>query len=379
MKTSTVGHSNRISRFWQETERPKRRKWAGAAIAVVIFVVAFHILLPIAVKAYANHKLAHIGEYRGEVGDVSIHLWRGAYSAHDVFLVKTSGGVPVPFFRAKRIDLSAHWGALLMHGAVVADVEFFQPQINFVAAPNPKDEQIAIHDASWQEKLKSMSPISINRLEVHDGEVHFRNYYADPKIDLYLRHIEATATNLTNSDKLSRTLKSTIDAHGQAMNRGGFDTHLTADPFAKDPTFEIKLRFHAYLPELNDFFRHYLAVKADDGRIDVYIEGAAAKGRFKGYVKPLLERVSVLKLKENQGSVGEAVKGIFVQISSALFKNPANRDLAAKVDLSGPIKNPDINVAGAIGTFLGNAFFKAVLPGFEGAAKLHDVDKTKIY
>jgi hypothetical protein len=35
-------------------------------------------------------------------------------------------------------------------------------------------------------------------------------------------------------------------------------------------------------------------------------------------------------------------------------------------------------VLNAIGTFVNNAFFQAVLPGFEGAANLHDVAKTQI-
>ena len=59
-------------------------------------------------------KVALLG-YQGKVGEIDVHLWRGAYSIRDVRLVKMTGNVPVPFFsgRETAIDDEPRLGALL--------------------------------------------------------------------------------------------------------------------------------------------------------------------------------------------------------------------------------------------------------------------------
>ena len=60
--------------------------------------------MPWAVRRYVNRTLDRSQIYQGQIGDVTLHLWRGAYSIHDVRLVKVTGNVPVPLYSAKRVD-----------------------------------------------------------------------------------------------------------------------------------------------------------------------------------------------------------------------------------------------------------------------------------
>ncbi|MGE5860576.1 MAG: hypothetical protein ACM34J_08465, partial [Ignavibacteria bacterium] len=101
-------------------------------IALILILAAVRIALPYIVKDYVNKTLSEIPEYSGRVGDVDISLIRGAYVIEDVSLVKTDGKVPVPFFSAKRVDLSVQWSALF-EGSVVGEIELDNPKINFVA------------------------------------------------------------------------------------------------------------------------------------------------------------------------------------------------------------------------------------------------------
>ena len=55
---------------------------------------------PIWVRDHVNRKLSEMPDYRTHVGVVTLHFWRGAYSVHNINVVKTSGKVPVPFFSA---------------------------------------------------------------------------------------------------------------------------------------------------------------------------------------------------------------------------------------------------------------------------------------
>jgi hypothetical protein len=74
-------------------------------------------MLAIWVRDHVNGKLSELHDYRAHVDAVTLHLWRGAYSVHNIKVVKTSGKVPVPFLSAPMVDLSVGWMALF-HGAL---------------------------------------------------------------------------------------------------------------------------------------------------------------------------------------------------------------------------------------------------------------------
>lgn len=67
------------------------RRFSYTLIIVVLVVVALIIVrlqLPSMVKDYLNDKMAEMGDYKGEIADVDIHLWRGAYSVHQLEITK---------------------------------------------------------------------------------------------------------------------------------------------------------------------------------------------------------------------------------------------------------------------------------------------------
>src|SRR5688572_502252 len=91
----------------------RKGKWLIGLAAVVALLVAARIALPFIVEDYANRKLAALEAYDGHVGDIDIHLWRGAYSIDDIVIVKRGAKRPVPFFETRRLDLSVEWRSLL--------------------------------------------------------------------------------------------------------------------------------------------------------------------------------------------------------------------------------------------------------------------------
>src|ERR1051325_2054098 len=123
---------------------PKRHrfwKWMGiVALTLAVLLGIARALLPRFVRDYVNRTLDRNVAYEGKIGDVEIHLWRGAYSIHDVQISKRTGQVPVPFFAAKRLDFSVQWNAL-MHGRVVGQFVMDQTELNFVSNPTDEDSQ----------------------------------------------------------------------------------------------------------------------------------------------------------------------------------------------------------------------------------------------
>lgn len=58
----------------------RRYSWPLWTVAgILVLLVALSIALPYLVRNYLNDKLANMGDYRGQVTDVDLALWRGAY------------------------------------------------------------------------------------------------------------------------------------------------------------------------------------------------------------------------------------------------------------------------------------------------------------
>lgn len=129
-----------------------RRWWFGSLLALLAVVLVVHFMLAIWVRDYVNRKLSEIPDYRGHVEAVTLHLWRGAYSVHNLKIEKTSGRVPVPFFSAPLVDLSVEWRALF-NGALVGEIDLFQPRLNFVHAATRAASQVGV-DQPWAEKIR---------------------------------------------------------------------------------------------------------------------------------------------------------------------------------------------------------------------------------
>src|SRR5687768_17193010 len=81
--------------------RRKRRGWRRIGFLMLVLALGAGVgraMLPWAVRNYVNRTLDRNPLYAGTVGEVQLHLWRGAYSIQDVRVSKTTGNVPVPFF-----------------------------------------------------------------------------------------------------------------------------------------------------------------------------------------------------------------------------------------------------------------------------------------
>jgi hypothetical protein len=259
----------------------KRGRWFWALGALVAALVGLRLAVPTLIQRYVNRTLDRIPEYDGRIGDVDLHLWRGAYSIEDVSLVKTTGKVPVPLFAARNVDFSMEWKAL-WHGKLVGEIVLEEPQINFVSGPSDAQTQAGV-DASWIERVKELFPVKLNRVEVHHGTIHYRDFHSSPKVDMLMKQVEGVATNLTNHPMPDELLPAYIFATGVPPGHGTFQVESRMDPLAAQPTFKINAEMKdVALPSLNDFLRAYGSIDAEAGTISIYTEIAAADGRSRG-------------------------------------------------------------------------------------------------
>src|SRR3989440_10002184 len=194
---------------------PKRRKgrrfWLkfGLVLLVLAAVAAIiRALLPWAVRDYVNRTLDRSPMYSGNIGEVQIHLWRGAYSIHDIRVSKTSGSVPVPLFAGRRLDFAIQWDALLHH-KIVGRLLMEKPELNFVDAPSEGETQTGA-GGPWLQMIKNLFPFKINSAVIKNGAVHFRAYQAAKPVDVYISQFEALIDNLGNIRDETNPLVSTV-------------------------------------------------------------------------------------------------------------------------------------------------------------------------
>jgi len=344
---------------------PHRRVWhrnlAIGLLVLAVALIAFRLALPSILYRYVNRTLNHVGEYHGEVGQIRVHLWRGAYQIQDVRLVKESGKVPVPFFTTDVLDLSVSWGAIL-HGAFVGKVILKHPTLNFVAS-SEGGAQTSI-DSSWQEQFKKLFPLKFDQVTIENGEIFFHNYTSNPPVNLKLDHVNAVATNLTNSHHLSKTLVTTIEAKGRAMDAAQFHATIHSDVFQKPPSFALQLGLDALpLEKLNDFFKAYANVTAKGGTFALYTEINSDHGNFNGYLKPLLDQPKFFDLSKEHDP-GAFIWDGLVELFTQLLKNQPNDRFATQIPVSGSVHDMHLGFIDAVINVFRNAFIQVFVPGF---------------
>lgn len=355
----------------KSTIKRARTRWQTAShvarlliFGTIVLLVIARLAAPTFVQRYVNRTLDRHPEYGGRIGQVHLHLIRGAYSIEHVDVVKKSGKTPVPFVSAKRVEFSVDWRELV-RGALVSEITVDQARLNFVQGPTKEESQTGIQK-SWVSILEDLFPFRINRCTVRQGEVWYHDFHSTPEVHVYLTNMLLIATNLSNVRQTRQELPAAFQVHATTLGQGDLRLLLRANPLAAKPTFDLKAAVtNMDLTALNGFLRAYAKADVTQGRIDVFAEMAAASGQFEGYVKPLVHDLKVFNTQDK--NVFEVVWEAIVAFIAQTFKNHPNDQFGTKIPFSGDFDNPNVDVWDTIVNVLRNAFIRALQPGLEGS------------
>ena len=350
------------------TKHHRLRKVGYVLLGLVIVLGAIRLALPWFVQNYVNRTLDRNPLYSGTIGPVQIHLLRGAYSINEIRLSKTTGDVPVPFFSAKRIDFAIQWNALLHH-RVVGQVVMFQPEINFVDAPDKEESQNGT-GAPWLQMIRDLFPFKINSAEIQDGSVHFRAYQTPKPLDVYLSKVNGSIRNLGNIRNETTPLVATVDASGVAMDQAKLEFKMTFDPFSYRPTFHMALRLLGLdVTKINDLALAYGKFDFKRGWFDLVIDADSKEGQMTGYVKPLFRDLKVFSVTQDakEDNVLQFFWQALVGGVTNLLKNRPRDQFGTLIPFSADASTATTtDLFATIGNVLRNAFVRAYLPRLEG-------------
>jgi hypothetical protein len=93
--------------------------------------------------------------------------------------------------------------------------------------------------------------------------------------------------------------------------------HVDVDPYQPKPTFTAAAELtHVDLTKFQDFARAYGGFDFQSGWLSIYTELASAKGRFTGYVKPLITDLQIPNWNEEPGNFLQRIWSVLVGVTA---------------------------------------------------------------
>jgi len=204
----------------------------------------------------------------------------------------------------------------------------------------------------------------VEALEIRQGNFGFVNKEAKPAYRVFLSDVNAVFENVTNQ-KSDGPAKARLQ--GKFMGTGEAAVRATYRAERAGPGFDVSVRIEGVeLPSMNDLLRAYGKFDVVAGRFDFFSELKVHDGAIAGYVKPLFKDMVVYDpAQDKDKSVMHKVYERMVGAVGKILRNRSREEVATKADVSGRLDNPNVSALEVAVKLIQNAFFKAILPGFD--------------
>lgn len=226
------------------------------------------------------------------------------------------------------------------------------PLVPSASAATPPSEL----DPAWD--------LNIDRVRIANSEFG----YADRSTaHSYRLFVDRTSVQVDGMSNHFAAGPAKVRMAGRFMGAGRLEATAAFKPGKDAADLDLMLQIDdTPLPALNDVFRSYGKFDVAAGDFALYSQVQVHGGVVDGYVKPLFHNVEVYD------SAQDAHKNVFrkvyesaVDAATKILSNQKRKQVATTVTLHGPIDNPKASTWEVIGKLIENAFFKAILPGFD--------------
>jgi len=206
--------------------------------------------------------------------------------------------------------------------------------------------------------------VRVGELHLIKSTVGFVNKATAPPYRLFLTDADGTLTNLSNRKTQGAAV---ANLKGKFMGSGTATAEASFEAEKSGPKFNVAVRIEEVsLPRMNDLFRAYGRFDAAAGRFNFYSELSAEDGMITGYVKPLFKDMKIYASDQEKGKpLSRKLYEGLVGVVAKLLENRSREEVATKAGVSGRLDNPRVSVVDVVTRLVGNAFFKAILPGFD--------------
>jgi hypothetical protein len=206
--------------------------------------------------------------------------------------------------------------------------------------------------------------LAVRRLELRGITVGYVNQTRRPPYRVFVSDADLTLTGLTNK---SGEAPARAEMRGKFMGSGATEAALAFRPHQKGGNLDLKVSIeNTDMAAMNSLLRSYGKIEVAGGDFSLYSEIEVANGAIQGYVKPLFKNIEMASADTREDkSFGQKLKEKLVEGAAKLLKNRPRREVATVADISGRLDDPDTSVVQIVAKLIQNAFFKAILPGFD--------------
>jgi hypothetical protein len=229
------------------TERRSRLRYARrvalAALASLVLIAAISGMLASWLGAEPVRRLLErranerLRGYQVQIGRVNLRPFAFGFDVLEL-VVARDGHLDLPV--AQLTELSARIdGRALARGALVADVDLERPivYVDRRQAQREARDEIPVHERGWQDALRALVPLEINRIRVRNGEA---TYLDDgPFEPLRLTEIQGEAANIRNIASRDREYPSKLSLEARVFEDGRLRVRGYAD-FLAEPLAGVR-------------------------------------------------------------------------------------------------------------------------------------------
>lgn len=335
------------------------------------------------------HSKEHVYPSPVEATGVILGTGRGSIQGHANFLAEPFPGfhvlfdlndVPLGPFRplVARSNLAVKGGIVSTSGELesapgvqlvhVHDLGLRKVTIDYLhsagTAPKEKERVETVKQAVKGAAAAPDKDLRVDRLTIVDSELGFVNKAKDPAYRVFVSGVSVTATNLSNG---LRAGPAVVRATGRFLGSGPAEASATFRPDEKGSDFDLAVSIRdTDMRLMNDLLRAYGKFDVSAGAFSFFSELKVKNGTVDGYVKPLFRDMKVYDARQ------DAEKSLFRKLYeklvggvAKLLENRRRSEVATKAHIAGPVDTAHASTFEIIVRLLENAFFRAILPGFD--------------
>src|SRR6185312_761767 len=105
-------------------------------------------------------------------------------------------------------------------------------------------------------------------------------------------------------------------------------------------------------------------------------EAAAKEHKITGYTKPIIKDLRVVDWDKDKAHPLKLAWEALIGAVNWVVKNKGKDQTATRVEFSGDLKDPNVNVWYIIGQTLRNGFIQALYSGLENSVNINSVDRV---
>jgi hypothetical protein len=292
-------------------------------------------------------------------------------------------------FRVKDIPLDdlrplgSHWNVETRHGTLSASgqVEYAPTvrrlhvpsvllrgvQADYVRRPpeRAKDSlRVAVEQSTRKAAEAPPWDLALDRIQLRGADLGFRNEGARPAYRVFVNGAELDVNGFSTRSS-SRPAVAVLS--GRFMGNGAARARVRFWPVDGGSDADVNVAVEATdMRTMNDLFRAHGKFDVAAGTFSLYSQIGLRGHEVEGYVKPIFQSVEIYDSRQDAG------KGVFrkiyesaVDAAAKLLTNPKHKQVATAFELHGPVSGPRSSTLEIVGGLIENAFFKAILPGFD--------------